>query len=100
MHIFVDRQNLEKYGDENAFATSLRNSSNISVDDFQIENISNDYPYPNDSIHPTNPPHSANNDQVGHEKCWKGYSNYNYLWIITGPMTLVIFVRQPYNIHS
>ena len=28
-----------------------------------------------------------------YDKCWKGYSNYNILWIITGPMTLVLFVR-------
>ena len=27
-----------------------------------------------------------------YDKCWKGYSNYNILWIITGPMTLVLFV--------
>ena len=31
--------------------------------------------------------------KTNNDKCWKGYSNYPYLWIITGPMTLVIFVR-------
>ena len=28
-----------------------------------------------------------------YDKCWKGYSNHNILWIITGPMTIVLFVR-------
>ena len=93
MHIFVDRQNLETNGDENTAMASLPNSSSISVDGQKVENISHNNNFSNVSIQPINPSYSANNVQASYDKCWKGYSNYNYLWIITGPMTLVIFVR-------
>jgi hypothetical protein len=26
------------------------------------------------------------------DKCWKGYSNYPYIWILAGPMTAALLV--------
>ena len=72
MHNYVDGQ-------------SLVDGSNVSA----AENMS--YPF-NDT------PHSSS-DQDDGDKCWKGYSNYPYMWIITGPMTLALFVSWiPYYV--
>ena len=93
MHIFVDKQILETGEDENTANTSLTNSSSISVGGQESENISYNNNYSRISVQPINPSYASNYVQPSYDKCWKGYSNYNYLWIITGPMTLVIFVR-------
>ena len=39
----------------------------------------------------------ATQQQPTSDKCWKGYSNYPYMWIITGPMTLALFVSTNVN---
>jgi hypothetical protein len=31
---------------------------------------------------------------VAEDKCWKGYSNYPYIWILAGPMTAALFVSN------
>jgi hypothetical protein len=28
------------------------------------------------------------------DKCWKGYSNYPYIWILAGPMTAALLVSS------
>ena len=74
MHVFVDGK---FYKEENEASYSGNNNS-ILPDDTDLANSSggslDDVP------------------QTSVDKCWKGYSNYPYLWIITGPMTMVIFV--------
>jgi hypothetical protein len=30
---------------------------------------------------------------VTDDRCWKGYSNYPYIWILAGPMTAALLVR-------
>ena len=80
MHLFVD----EKYVinanvNKNSIASSPMHNGTDFEDDIELENASRE---------------SVNVVQrTSDDKCWKGYSNYPYLWIITGPMTLVIFVR-------
>lgn len=50
-------------------------------------------------VHAENAPTSTSDNETarsfkdGCDKCWKGYSSYGYIWIITGPMTVVLFVR-------
>ena len=79
MHLFVD----EKYVinddvSKTSLSSSLTTNTSKYVDDLELENASRE---------------SMNVVQkTSDDKCWKGYSNYPYLWIITGPMTLVIFV--------
>ena len=77
MHTFVDDQNKTNI-DENTAYFSSKNDSNY-FDNTKSEN-SSDWKW-------------DENQKTNDDKCWKGYSNYPYLWIITGPMTLVIFVR-------
>ena len=31
-------------------------------------------------------------NSMAEDKCWKGYSNYPYIWILAGPMTAALFV--------
>ena len=74
MHLFVDGK---IYKEENEGSNSAKNNS-ILLDDTDLANSSGG------SLDDV--------QQTSVDKCWKGYSNYPYLWIITGPMTIVIFV--------
>ena len=74
MHVFVDGK---IYEEENEASYSAKNNS-ILLDDADLANSSGGS---FDDV-----------QQTSVDKCWKGYSNYPYLWIITGPMTMVIFV--------
>ena len=74
MHVFVDGK---IYKEENEASYSANNNS-ILPDDTGLANSSGG------SLDDV--------QQTSVDKCWKGYSNYPYLWIITGPMTMVIFV--------
>ena len=74
MHVSVDGK---FYKEENEASYSANNNS-ILPDDTGLANSSGG------SLDDV--------QQTSVDKCWKGYSNYPYLWIITGPMTMVIFV--------
>ena len=80
MHIFVDGKYLMNEDERmESFTISSANNDSNFLDDLDMEDTSRG------SI--------SDRQRSGDDKCWKGYSNYHYLWIITGPMTLVIFVR-------
>ena len=37
---------------------------------------------------------------LGDDKCWKGYSNYPYIWILAGPMTAALFVSKTVELSN
>ena len=78
MHIFVDGKYLMNEDErKESFTISSSNNDSNFLDDFED----------------TSRGSMSDRQRSADDKCWKGYSNYHYLWIITGPMTLVIFVR-------
>ena len=84
MHIFVDGQYLMNEDErKETFSISSSNNNSTFLDDLDMEDTSRGS--------------KSNRQRSGDDKCWKGYSNYHYLWIITGPMTLVIFVRLNFS---
>ena len=88
MHLFVDNQglsNLEENQDE-VFSFASTESTVIAMPTV-VEDPSTIY----GSIIAPSVSYSKVKMQSD-DKCWKGYSNYNYLWIITGPMTVVLVV--------
>ena len=94
MHIFVDLN----YGATNEDSTYQIESTTTNafrqIEDIQHENNSWRQNVSKILTNPINSPYPEHKAKQTYDKCWKGYSNYNYLWIITGPMTLVLFVRN------
>ena len=87
MHLIVDLQLLESKEDKNEDIYST--STNETID---LENNSTTYPFLNVSTDPATTAEPSKAPPKSYDRCWKGYSNYNLLWIITGPMTLVLLV--------
>ena len=104
MHIYVDLgyENITNELEEEEVSHIIQSSMEVTIlphtnDDMKIiDHSTTPYSFSDTTIrhpktqelHPTPVAPTPTYD-----KCWKGYSNYNILWIITGPMTLVLFVR-------
>ena len=85
MHIIVDLQFLESKEYENEDLYSMSTNEAIEEGDNSTSFLKASTGSPT-TVDPSKDPANS------YDKCWKGYSNYNLLWIITGPMTLVLLV--------
>ena len=86
MHIIVDLQLLEnKDENEDMYSTSTNQTT-------ELGNNTTTHSFLNVSTDPAATADPLKEPPKSHDRCWKGYSNYNLLWIITGPMTLVLLV--------
>ena len=103
MHIYVDLgyENINNELEEEEVSHIIQSSMKVTIlphtsDDIKIVDQSTTPNTLSDTTirHSKMPePHSTPVAPTPtYDKCWKGYSNYNILWIITGPMTLVLFV--------
>ena len=104
MHIYVDLgyENIKNELEEVEDSHIIQNSMEVTIlphtsDDIDIiyhsttQNILSDTTIGHSKMQA---PHSTQAAPPNtYDKCWKGYSNHNILWIITGPMTIVLFVR-------
>ena len=87
MHVFVDQQDQLTNGNE----TIIASSPSASMDDVVGGNNGSESSSP--SAGGGGGVTTANIAAADRDKCWRGYSNYDYMWIITGPMTMALFVR-------
>ena len=94
MHIFVDLQYMQMDEDEKPDILSSTSIPIIPIESLKTENVSTMDNFSDILAQPSVPTDASIRGKTTYDKCWKGYSNYNFLWIITGPMTLVLFVSM------